>query len=220
MRVCVYDIEIEKAVLKRGEEVQEGIEYCKGFKDYEGCGVSVVGAMVLEVSDLSHGLMSGTLPVPRVFFRDNLEKFVELVKECDTLAGFNSARFDDRVLAANGIVVKTDIDLLALAWEAVGLDPDKFYWKTHGGFGLDALAKANGLSGKTGHGADAPVDWQRGNYGALVDYCMMDVWLTAMLLVKALSGQRLELPKEIEGWAYLHLPRSKVVPVSLLPNPF
>ena len=66
---------------------------------------------------------------------------------------------------------------------------------THAGYGLDALAIANGLTGKTGHGADAPVDWQLGRYGSVIDYCLEDVRITAKLIHKVIMGDPLTSPK-------------------------
>ena len=40
--MLIYDIEIVKAILKRGETSQEGIEYCGGFDDHVNAGVSVI----------------------------------------------------------------------------------------------------------------------------------------------------------------------------------
>ena len=69
------------------------------------------------------------------------------------------------------------------------MNPDKFYWKTHGGFGLDAVCEANDLGGKTGHGALAPVQWQRGEISAVINYCLMDVKLTKELFDLCQKGE-------------------------------
>ena len=191
LKMLVYDIEIRKAVPKRDEERVDGIEYCKGWRDYGDMGVSVVCAMEWEVG-------SPVLPRPPAFYADNMAELFKAAMLADCIAGFNSKRFDDQVLEASdwlhapdgvndGYQIATDYDLLAECWIADGLDPDRFYPQTHGGFGLDALAKANGLGGKTGHGATAPIDWQKGRYGALTDYCLADVWLTASLIQKAID---------------------------------
>ena len=69
------------------------------------------------------------------------------------------------------------MDLARLIWKAAG-----FVEGEHpNGWGLDALCKANGLGGKSGNGALAPVMFQRGDIGGLIDYCLADVALTLKL---------------------------------------
>ena len=174
MNVLCYDIEIEKAVPRSKDAArQQGEDYCEGWHDHANMGVACIGAMQL--------FGRGKMPRPRMFFRDNLDAFQEAAYDAAIVCGFNSIRFDDQVLRHNGVSVETTYDILAELWIAADLDPDIFDPATHGGFGLDATARANGIGGKTGHGATAPVDWQQGRRGSVVDYCMTDVWLTARL---------------------------------------
>ena len=46
---------------------------------------------------------------------------------------------------------------------------------------LDAIARANGLGGKLGHGADAPRQWGRAEYARVLNYCQDDVLKTKAL---------------------------------------
>lgn len=113
------------------------------------------------------------------------------------MVGFNSIPFDNAVLRACEIVdIPEDcsFDLLREIWKAAGLGP-KFEYPSHAGYGLDAVAKANGLGGKTGHGAIAPIDWQRGNVGAVIDYCLNDVAITAKLIKRIMLDGGLTDPK-------------------------
>ena len=71
----------------------------------------------------------------------------------------------------------------------------EFVYPSHAGYGLDALAKANGLGGKTGYGGYAPVDWQRGLYGKTIDYCIEDVRQTWMLVQMVISVGWLNHPR-------------------------
>ena len=48
------------------------------------------------------------------------------------------------------------------------------HWK-YEGLGLDAIATGTLGHGKSGHGVDAPVWYQRGEWGRLCDYCLGDV---------------------------------------------
>lgn len=173
--LIVYDIEIIKAPPPRRGERLPDIEYCEGWHDHANIGISVISAYDFREDRF------------RVFLKDNFEKFEALAAN-RRVCGFNSISFDDRVCDANGIKVTTEVDLLVEIWKAAGLGPD-FEDPSHAGFGLDAVAKANGLSGKTGHGALAPVLWQRGQYGEVIDYCLEDTNLTQKLLrVIAVKG--------------------------------
>ena len=179
--LLVYDLEIVKAIPPRVGELEEGIEYCAGWDDHANMGVSVIGAYDFETERT------------RVFLADNFDEFETLAAE-RTVAGFNSVKFDDAVCAAAGLKVRTEYDLLVELWRAVGLGPT-FRPATHGGYGLDATAQANGLPGKTGHGALAPVLWQRGEYGSVIDYCLEDVRLTEQLIRWVGERGSLECPK-------------------------
>ena len=180
--MLVYDIEIVKAILKSGETRQEDIEYCGGFGDHVNAGVSVICAYDWEIGRY------------RVFTAENFSEFEAMAQHRD-LAGFNSMSFDDNVCSKSAYTQpRTNYDLLRECWMADGLG-SVFEYPSHAGYGLDALAIANGLTGKTGHGADAPVDWQRGYYGKVIDYCLEDVRITAKLIHKVIAGDPLTSPK-------------------------
>ena len=51
---------------------------------------------------------------------------------------------------------------------------------------LDALAGMNLGMKKSGHGADAPINWQSGKYGEVIDYCLEDTRITKRLVDKVL----------------------------------
>ena len=189
MDAIVYDIEIEKAILGRDEERLEGIEYCGGWKDHANMGISVIGAYDYVTERY------------RVFLKDNFADFIALLEEREFIVGFNNIGFDNVVLEATGLRVGRDIDawsydILAELWRAAGYDPTVFVWQTHGGFGLDATAEINLNRKKTGHGALAPVQWQRGEIGAVVDYCLEDVHLTKDLFDQIITHGILLSPKE------------------------
>jgi hypothetical protein len=62
---------------------------------------------------------------------------------------------------------------------------------------LDATVKANfHTEAKTGHGALAPVNWQRGFIGDVIDYCLMDVRLTLRVLRLILDWGHVVSPKD------------------------
>jgi hypothetical protein len=181
--MLIYDAEIIKAIPYRDQKPKPGIAYCKGWEDYEGMGVSVVGAYDYE----EHRY--------RVFCRDNMNEFVELAKKRSPLVGFNNIRFDNNLLGANGIRLKASAtctdwdpfyDLLQEIWIGAGLP---LIWNslTHAGYGLDAVCTANFGQGKSGNGALAPVLWQQGKIGEVIDYCLEDVRLTKTLLDRVIE---------------------------------
>ncbi|OGR25903.1 MAG: hypothetical protein A2139_14165 [Desulfobacca sp. RBG_16_60_12] len=169
--MLIYDCEIEKAILGRGEVPIEGIEYCKGWSDFKGMGISCICAY--NYNDDRY----------RVFCRDNFDEFQALVNAHDIIVGFNSLAFDNLLCAAHGLTIPPDksYDILVEVWRAAGLGP-KFEYPSHAGFGLDAICKANFELNKTGHGSHAPVLWQQGKIGQVIDYCLQDVRLTHRLL--------------------------------------
>lgn len=188
--MLIYDVEIKNGVLDEGEERIEGITYCKGWNDFEGMGIAVIAAYdYLECTS-------------RVFCEDNLDDFQSLINsnldQGGMIVGFNSLRFDNPLVRAHGINLpdSCSYDLLVEIWKAAGLGP-KFNKKTHMGFSLDECVQANFPGyGKTGDGAMAPVMWQRGKIGKVIDYCLADVWLTKMLLDKVRVGLDIISPKD------------------------
>jgi hypothetical protein len=175
--MIVLDVEIAKAILGRGETPVEGISYCKGWRDFEGMGIACVTTYDINTHR------------SRVFLEEDLEDLQRYLHPIGSYgglhtAGFNTKRFDIPLLAAHGVIVDPDAhyDMLEQIWLALGLNPDKFYYKTHGGWGLDAVCDATLGIRKTGHGALAPVWWQQGRRGKVIDYCCNDVWMEGSLL--------------------------------------
>ena len=179
--MLIYDLEIVKAIPDRKKAREPDIEYCAGWDDHANMGVSVIGAYDV----IEHRF--------RVFTKEAFGDFEALAKD-RMVIGFNSIHFDDRVLAAIGINVTTEWDLLQEMWVAAGLGRE-FKLSSHIGFGLDATAKANGFSGKTGWGGAAPIQWQRGEYGRVIDYCLEDVRLTWRLVKQVLELGELQDPR-------------------------
>ena len=187
--MLIYDCEISAAIRGRGEAKREGIKYCQGWKDYAGMGISTVCAYDYESDQYG------------VFCQDNMDEFEALVRECDILVGFNSISFDNNVLTCvvpaltKEYLDAKSYDILVEIWKAAGLSPE-FKYPSHIGYSLDAMVKANDLaSGKTGNGALAPVWYQTGQWGRLVNYCLADVWLTKKLLDKIILCEPLVNPK-------------------------
>jgi len=195
--MIIYDAEIKKAIADRHHPVQEGIEYCAGWDDFENMGISCICAYDYD---------SGRF---RVFCEDNMAEFVVLACCTDLLVGFNNKQFDNKLLDANGLFTVTSnvsskidfdaksYDILEEIWIACGLSPE-FHYPSHLGYGLNAVIKANfpGIR-KTGHGAIAPINYQQGRWGDLIDYCLNDVFLTKRLFDRILETGELVNPKRL-----------------------
>jgi len=190
--MLIYDIEIVKAIPPKNPQgpYDEGIQYCAGWQDHANMGVSVIGAYDY-VENRS-----------RVFCADNIGEFAMLCKERTPLVGFNSIAFDNAVLCKTypqfDYAWHEDercYDLLREIWVAAGLGPT-FKYPSHVGYGLDAVCERNFGTRKSGDGALAPVLWQRGDVGTVIDYCLNDVWLTKQILDKVLADGTLVSPKD------------------------
>lgn len=137
----------------------------------------------------------------RLYGPDNLIALQELLLKAERISGYNIFNFDfpciwgvskrdwmlqgtdgarmDWVESLRTRLQPRTNDLLRRIWrEGLGLDPDEFNPKTHGGWGLDAVSRATlGAPGKIGNGADAPKWYQAGQWAKLVNYCADDVAL-------------------------------------------
>lgn len=183
--MIVVDAEIKKAILGRGEEPVEGIEYCAGWRDYAGMGVACVCTFDI-ISKLS-----------RVFIEDDLADLPAYLDGRVT-AGFNTRRFDMPLLVEHKVLPKKlafhdpHYDILEQIWIAQGLNPDRFVPATHGGWSLDAVCGSTLGVVKSGNGALAPHWWQLGKRGRVIDYCLRDVWLEAQLLMHIIEKRRVQ----------------------------
>lgn len=182
--MIVYDIETENAILGRNETRDADIKYADGFHDFQNMGIACVG--VLDYASES----------PRVFLKDNLPAFGELVRSANVVVGFNNHKFGDKLLAFNEITIPDgkSYDILEEVWRGLGLAPE-FNYRTHGGLSLGALAQANFGRRKQENGALAPIMWQRGERGRVIDYCLADVALTRMLLDRIIRRGELVDPR-------------------------
>jgi len=196
MKLLIYDAEILNAIPEKGVSPVEGIRYAQGWGDHVGMGVSVICAYQEDVGY-------------RVFLEDNFDTFRELAQDPETLlVGFNNRAFDDRLIqACLGITFdeRRSWDLLRAVRVARGMDPGY----VAGGPNLDSLCKANFLRGKNGSGAFAPILWQMGKCGQVIDYCLNDTINTKKLVELVEAGRlrdhesgrilRVEMPVTVSG---------------------
>ena len=185
--------EIVNAIPERNAPKIDGIDYCKGWDDQANMGVSVIGVYD-TIADRY-----------RVFTKESFEQFEELANGRQ-LIGFNAIHFDDQVPKHVGMNVQSDWDLLQELWVDAGLDRT-FQYPSHAGFGLNATAEANGYGNKTGWGGHAPVQWQRGEYGSVIDYCLEDVRLTWRLVHQVITFGALRDPRDSAKWLNINKPR-------------
>ena len=163
--MILYDLEIKNAILGRGETKIEGINYCKGWGDHAGMGISVLVAYNYKL-----GLLG-------VFMDDNQDEFKEWVEMSDAVIGYASDRFDNPVLKANwGIEVPEDKSYDVFKRIKTSCTEGQ------GPLKLDSVAKANNYATKSGDGAMAPIMYQRGQLGGLINYCTMDVRILKLVV--------------------------------------
>lgn len=183
--MIVYDCEIIKAVPSKKAPIIPDIEYCSGWTDFTGMGISVVCAYDSK-TDRYH-----------TFCADNLAEFQKLINKDPIIIGFNSTKFDDKLCFAHGIDVKS-WDLLTALRSPGGS------WKN---LSLGNICETNFPNvAKTGDGALAPVEWQRGNYGKVINYCLNDVWMTKLVIDKLIIEGSITDPRNINKTITAEIP--------------
>lgn len=168
--LVVYDIEIERCIPDRATPRDPELRYCGGWTDHANMGIAVLAA--IDMRDRR----------PRVFLADNLAEFARLI-EGRTVCGYNNRTFDDVLLAANGIHVSDSVDLMRCIRRAAG-QPETGPLR---GYKLDDVVRTNLGTAKPMTGALAPVAWQRGQRGQVIDYCLFDASQTAELVARCPS---------------------------------
>lgn len=182
----VHDCEIKALIPQKNAPLEPDYRYCKGWSDYRGMGLAVT-CCYSSFHDRYFAFMD-----------DNMNDLRELALEAVTkkweVVGFNSSKFDEKLLAAWGVILPTTYDLLKLAKATAGAGTFDKGWK------LEDCLRANGLPSKAGDGADAPKLYQQGRIGELINYCLEDVRLEKLLferrqeLISPVSGKLLKLP--------------------------
>lgn len=166
----IYDCEIKRAIPDKRAPRNSALEYCAGWKDFTGMGISVICAIDTQTGRA------------RAFFGDNLGAFAEFSRG-RILVGHSNHEFDDHLLKAHGLwTAAGSYDLLRKLRKAVG-EPEGFVGGvTRGGRKVNDLALVNldGLQ-KSDDGANAPALFQQGKLGELVDYCLWDVGIERLL---------------------------------------
>lgn len=186
----VYDVETKLCIPNNREARRPDWNYCEREKDWRGMGISVICA--IDTRDL----------VPRVFMDDNLDAFFALI-DGRCVAGHSNHEFDNPLVEAFGAKIARSYDMLRHLRVACGEPASYTPRVTKGGRKVNDIARVNLGMQKSADGAMAPVLWQQGKVGELVDYCMRDVTIETRLILKlpylidplTSTRVRLEVPK-------------------------
>lgn len=160
-----YDCEIVCMIPMQGEPREPDLFYCNGWEDHQGMGISMVS--VYDFVTRAY----------RVFLQDNLDELRRLIESRGIIMGFNNRRFDDKLLAANNIIVPKD-----KSYDMWKHTVDTQIPGHRAGFSLNNMLKANHLEPKSGHGGNAPKLAQRAKWGELINYGLDDTRLSVQLL--------------------------------------
>jgi DEAD/DEAH box helicase domain-containing protein len=112
-----------------------------------------------------------------VYMEDQVDRLIEHLTRFDRVVGFNSKRFDYKVLSGySDFDFKTlpSLDLLELVYQQLGFR-----------LSLDHLAEQTLQVNKSGTGLDALKWWQAGEVNKVIDYCRKDVQITRDLFIFA-----------------------------------
>jgi hypothetical protein len=172
----IYDCEIIKLIPHKTETNLGQYQYCKGWNDHANMGISVVG---FAYADGSTGYWDSSVR--------SLQDLGRAFASHDLVIGFNSRNFDDRLMDANGIQIRTDYDILEEVRLAAYGSIDYRDCPKGFSYALGALGAANGFP-KTGTGELAPKLWQDGERQKVIDYCLNDVKITKAILDLGLAG--------------------------------
>lgn len=187
--IIIFDTEIKHQILTKPAEQDAardaGQVFASSWTDYESMGVACLCAPTLD--DCLTYRNADDLYARAMFFTEShLANAAYYFDQFALHASHNGDGFDAPLLAAHGVYLdpSKSFDLMA-EWRRV----------TGARIGLDALAQANGVGGKTEDGANAPILWQRGEHSRVLRYCMNDCLMLALLLEKVINGEPLKHPK-------------------------
>lgn len=188
MKTIVFDLEIQKAIVPSPDKCTEA------DRALVAAGKAVHGWNNSHKAGIASGVAYHAEADRYHIFgdrRDDHLRLVELLTDAERVVGFNHWCFDYPLLAAStGVAMEEitdmsappgerDIDLLQMIWGGIG---GNLFGK---GNSLDAVSRATlgeRGGGKNGSGAEAPLLYQQGLYGRLINYNVGDVDLTRRLL--------------------------------------
>lgn len=195
--ILFLDCEIIREVPWPDQERMPGVEYCEGWQDFTGMGIACVGVIEAKLWSTSqpYGFRGLEIRGARVFGTGYLDSLPDHLNRHAGVVTFNGLRFDLPLLAAHGVELLPEtphLDLAREIWDAAGIEDPVL----PRGLGLNALCRANHIPGKTGHGAEAPRQWQRGEHCRVIDYCLQDCLALIELFRAARSWGQLTDPRQ------------------------
>ena len=178
MKLAVYDLETKKGI--PSPETNNIMEVCGGWSDFEGMGISIFSITYFRRID-----RETTETVTETFLNlaDFKARILELKGKGYKIGGFNTKKFDDKLLKAHGFDFTSDFDILDLVRQAAGVKQ----FQKGVSYALDFIAKANGMA-KPHSGALAPLLFQQGKIKELTDYVMNDTQMEYNVLMMLIAG--------------------------------
>ncbi len=124
-----------------------------------------------------------------VYKQGRARTMIEHLEEADLVVSYNGESFDLDVLSVYGdvsAVREKHVDLNVLVMQALDALPAELSIDRQGmgrirQGGLDGLAAANGIKGKTGQAVDVPALLREGRVDEVFEYCEQDVRIVAEL---------------------------------------
>lgn len=173
----IYDLEIIRAIPTKDEQIDPAIEYCKGWGDHQGMGISIITTYASPgFSSFPEGIRTFVNQESAIPY--DFPDFQLLLAEKPIVIGFNSTRFDDKVAQANDIDIVTNYDIYTQVRLIAG---------SAGTYSLKNLASANGLS--KGEGVLAPLYWQMGRRDEVIAYAREEMETMVEILRLGLRGE-------------------------------
>lgn len=186
--IIIFDAEIIRAIAIKPEQREQydeqGIEYVTSWDAHDQMGIACLCAPTMAQCLSANS--GAELYREAIFFTEQTIGNAEYYfNQFALLVSYNGLSFDVPLLRANGCFLDDarHYDLCDTFKRASGKRAS-----------MDNLAGANDLPRKTGHGANAPVMWQRGQRREVVEYCFSDCIVLAHLFARVLETGQLQNP--------------------------
>lgn len=152
--IVVFDCEIENVI--DGKKIT--------WSDHAKMGLSVGVIYDYKTDDFS------------VYLKNDIQDLCKRLNEADLIVAFNQEGFDIPLLKGCGGDLKAlnNYDMLkhsryAAGWIEGARYPSGLTLDNH----LEVIFGSDKM--KTMHGSEAPIEWQKGNVGKVISYCLSDV---------------------------------------------
>jgi hypothetical protein len=186
-KILVYDLETCNAIPpKRAIDRLPDINYCEGWDDFYGMGISAISWCLIEAESFDLIEMNVSRFTP-----DAESRFCDFIQDSEVkIGGFNSTNFDDHLLFANQLYLESDFDILTLILRSAGVAGTE-YWNKGLNYCLTKIAHANGIE-KASSDANAPILYQKNRISDLLLYSLNDSMIETNILAKLLNGDLID----------------------------